>query len=309
VFETLENLPNLSQLDIKRDIQRAIKLAYQGATGVSADTLKTRLASHQALSQEIQNRIQQMAEEDTVKRLNVFVRRLLHLNPVQDVLVSPKTPQATLHQTGEAWAKQLETAEMKSLLLSDLSGQFQPDKLKNWVSQWVKALSTPESKALGQHLETQISHWLESPQVFALDVSPNGVLLTEKLESLLKGGLIRDNKFLKEGMSLLGVLPESAKEYAHPEKMRRLQQNLTHYLDAFLAKLPTDKGLHAEEVLSLWKNHVGLSRNLRYVSNIAGIAFGIWGLSYLIPKVQYAMTARLTGRNEHPGIAAVLKKH
>jgi hypothetical protein len=306
VFETLESLQKQAQpwsQQTRRDVQRAIKLAYQGATGVSVEGLKNRLAAHQVVSSEMLARMQQMAEEDTLNRLNVTVRRLLHLNP------EPKTAEAALHPAGEALTKQLESAEMKSLSLSALPGEFQPDRLKAWVSQWVEALPTSESKSLGKHLESQISRWLSNPEVFALDISPEGVLLTEKLETLLKGGLIRNNPFLKEGMNLLGVLPESAKEYAHPDKMRRLQQNLTHYLEAFLEKLSTSKTKTSEEVLSLWKNHVGLSRNLRYVSNIAGIAFGIWGLSYLIPKVQYAVTAKLTGRNEHPGIAAVLKKH
>lgn len=306
VFETLETLQKqvqpLSQHSI-RDVQRAIKLAYHGSTGISVERLKNRLAAYQSISPEMHTRMQQMAEEDTLQRLNLTVRRLLNLN------TELSKADAALQHSGEAWAKQLEIAEMKSLSLSALSGEFQPDRLKMWVSQWVYALPNPESKTLGKYLESHISRWLEHPEVFALDVSPEGGLLNQKLETLLKGGLTRNASFLKEGMNLLGVLPESAKEYAHPEKMRRLQQNLTHYLEVFCEKLSISNAANAEDVVSLWKNHVGLSRNLRYVSNIAGIAFGIWGLSYLIPKVQYAVTAKLTGRNEHPGIAAVLKKH
>lgn len=132
--------------------------------------------------------------------------------------------------------------------------------------------------------------------------------LVEKLDEMLLGGLARDRGMILQSLKTMGVLVEESKLYQNMHKYEAVQKQMAQYLETFLKRLETgvEKLTRAECGREL-ASYFSLSRNVRYGFNFLGIAFGIFGLSYLIPKVQYYFTAKLTGRNQHPGIAEALK--
>ncbi|MBY0403659.1 MAG: hypothetical protein K2X66_07145, partial [Cyanobacteria bacterium] len=134
--------------------------------------------------------------------------------------------------------------------------------------------------------------------------------LLEKIDEFLLGGLVRDTEFMQEGVRLSGYLVEDTKQWMSPHRKATLKQEVEQYLKSFMKKVD---GAPSETLTPQWLEKeldafYRLSRNVRYGANLFAILFGIFGLSYLIPKVQYWMTKTLTGKNEHPGIAAALKK-
>jgi hypothetical protein len=144
-------------------------------------------------------------------------------------------------------------------------------------------------------------------RLFSFETGKHPSMTLQKLEALILGGLERDVPLLKQGLRLTGTLAENGRFYQNPHKFTQLQAYLADYLKQLTTRLSLLKGpLTPNRIQDQIAYVFRFTRNIRYVTNIIGIAFGIAGLGWIIPKVQYALTTYLTGQNTHPGIAAAM---
>ncbi len=173
-----------------------------------------------------------------------------------------------------------------------------------------REISHPAKNLLFARLKTRILEQMNPTAVsrlFSFETGKHPSMTLQKLEALILGGLERDVPLLKQGLRLTGTLAENGRFYQNPHKFTQLQAYLADYLKQLTTRLSLLKGpLTPNRIQDQIAYVFRFTRNIRYVTNIIGIAFGIAGLGWIIPKVQYALTTYLTGQNTHPGIAAAM---
>ncbi len=217
----------------------------------------------------------------------------------------------------------LEKANLPQELLEALKANFQkaagrPEKTIEALNQGlISALrQQPNQAALPvlEHYAGEIQKYLsgDKGRLFSLHLAEEGkAALDQKLAELLQGGLVNDEKALKEALGITDYLTEDSRKYANEAKASEMRALFKRQSEKLLGHLEVDaqQGLREKvslkKLLTLLDNTHALNRNLHYLMRGTALVGTMIGLGYLIPKMQYALTKKLTGKNEHPGIASV----
>lgn len=154
-------------------------------------------------------------------------------------------------------------------------------------------------------------------RLFSLFVSSADEAQGRKLTELLHGGLIHEggagtvihNSRVDAAVrKVLGELPEDARLFVSEKKVlaRQAEQG------GWLKKLGNFNGWfdktfreNAFKVLEGGSVFRRLSQNSHYIFRVVALVGAMLGLGWLVPKLQYALTKRLTGKDQHPGLAAM----
>jgi hypothetical protein len=172
----------------------------------------------------------------------------------------------------------------------------------------------PSAQPLLRHYQQTVTRLLKSEggHLVSLERAIDSPALLDKLKTLLLGGLQRDERLLKEALRITGALSEDGRLYAHPEKLHQMRhaiedygQTFLRYLSKHLAPEITANGLKQETFAQSLNAFSRLSRNGRILSQFVAIPLTMLGLGLFVPKLQFWVTRLLTGKDEHPGIAAV----
>lgn len=190
--------------------------------------------------------------------------------------------------------------------------------LKSLVVKLAQEVKAPESQQLIRQYHAVLEDLLASRgRLFSLDVEKQASSLVERLDELLLGGLKRDRSLLAEAARHSGNLVENLREYARPKKLRVVQQGIDNYLQTFVQFLERETATAGSSSASWTQKALGemaqkfvkLSTNSRVLVQCITIPTAMLGLGILVPKLQFWLTRFLTGKDQHPGIAAVSHGH
>lgn len=273
--ETLDLVEDIARADQKGWLKEAPALSQfmttHGDVLTKVQTLGLEAVPAEALLGELQSS-RALLSQSKDKRLRQLGQKLEELVSHQDI------PQALTETLGELGQK-IETGPLKTLY----------DTYLNAVQD---TLSRPDGRRLS-----------------SLHLGEAHAALEAKLDEVLLGGLFRENAAIKQGLKNTGLLIEDSRRYINPANVETTQKMIRDYYQVFLTRLEKIGGsLNEQSLIEEMMRFMNQSRNLRYGSNLFAILFGMFGLGYLIPKLQYFVTAKLTGRNVHPGIEAALKR-
>lgn len=251
------------------------------------------------------------AQKQALEKTRAILAGKLPYNPECLTLV-----QEALSQSGKESFQQL-AGKLEILSPVFLKGQTLDfaSPVRRMVTQLTDSLkASGTGKTLMAHYQSEINALMEKQgRLFALHVGEAPASLGQKLTALLNGGLKHDPAFLREALHITGNLTENAREYARPEKVHQMQHAISDYLKTFLkyaeshgSSLGADsKSWTAQTFESLSNHFFKLSRNTRIGVQFIAIPTAMVGLGLLVPKLQFLLTRVLTGKNQHPGIAAV----
>jgi hypothetical protein len=150
-------------------------------------------------------------------------------------------------------------------------------------------------------------------QLFSLAVQDGDLLLDAKLKDMLVGGLQNDTTFLRRAQDIVGDLIIDRRNFKNPMDMQNLRATMSTYGEKLLDYLDHDILAANERLPQLiqWSGQGGpaevfqkLNRNLNYMGRTISMVGAMLGLGILIPKMQYLITRKLTGKDENPGISS-----
>lgn len=126
------------------------------------------------------------------------------------------------------------------------------------------------------------------------------IISKEQLADVFKGGLVNDVEFLKRAFNIhTGGKATNPMKYVKDQDLRRLKSEMEFYL-----KNIADKAKKSGKDISI--DLLKKADKINFVKNSVnlGIGFGIsaYFLSTAIPKIQYWMTRKATGKNSFPGV-------
>jgi hypothetical protein len=264
------------------------RLIHQATLGAQ-DQLNTTLRRMQSLG-----RGQLGAQHHAISALDVALKPLEKVVS-HGVLLAQETPQALGH---------LKTAltHMGNALQHEAS--LAPAPLHALLGHYQTSLATLWPQVQGH----------TPGRLFTLHTTPSQV--AQWVESLVSGGLRYDPAVRQAALKTVGLLAPDQRQYANETKIKALQQAMDHYwtmLETQVGKRLASVGQKplSAQAFSQLLNHVWTTHNMlpRYVAHGLGIMAAMAGLGVLIPKLQYAVTTKLTGEYEHPALELLEQKY
>ena len=149
--------------------------------------------------------------------------------------------------------------------------------------------------------------------LFTLSVAENDALLDAKLKELLVGGLQNDSRFLAKLQNLVGDLNTDRRNFKNTSKLQKLRTSIDQYGEKLTNYLERESVTQVKPLpqLVFWGKAGGpaeifqkLNRNLNYMGRTLSMGGAMLCLGLLVPKMQYLITRKLTGRDENPGISS-----
>jgi hypothetical protein len=191
--------------------------------------------------------------------------------------------------------------------LSQLASENLADTVRT-LSESLKPETPAEIRELLSHYRQAAEPLLRGTQgrLLSLSITDAEPELSQKIKEILLGGLQHDSAFVRKAQEIIGQFTPDSREYASPEKRRALQDAINLYTDRFLDRAREAAGDVGEKLIQwqpMMEKYGALNRNMNYLSRILALGFSMYGLGILVPKLQFALTQKLTGRNENPGIA------
>lgn len=128
------------------------------------------------------------------------------------------------------------------------------------------------------------------------------VLTKQQVESVYKGGLINKPEFLKTVYeTATGGESTNKYRYVAQKDLDNIYRDMTDYVDD-ICKKTTKSGTITKDILKK-------ANKMNFVKNAANLGTGFvissFFLSTAIPKIQYWITKKMTGKDEFPGIAGL----
>jgi len=127
----------------------------------------------------------------------------------------------------------------------------------------------------------------------------NGVLTKTQAMDILSKGWMTEPEFLKkamqEGTNNAALNP---KRYVSAKKLEQIRQSITNFVNQI------QNAAHKENCVIDEKFVRKIAKQNKIMNlgfNIFGTAVSIFALAYLIPKVQYSITKKLTNQDKFPG--------
>ncbi len=153
----------------------------------------------------------------------------------------------------------------------------------------------------------QIATYLEgkNARIFSTALSDATDLIEPKLTDLLLDGVNHDETLVARALKETGELVESAREYKNTNKVLEMREHITNWTELLMNRFKKQSG-ESFNALAVLEENSALQRlsNVGYSkARIGAMALAAVSLGILVPKLQYAFTKRLTGKDEHPGLA------
>ncbi len=145
--------------------------------------------------------------------------------------------------------------------------------------------------------------------LFTMYINPHEQGITDKILEMMRGGLKRESGFIREAQDIVGHLITDSRRYADPGKSAEMRHLVGDYVEKLLAH--AEKAAVAGEAgalkipaaKELLTRFFRTNRLAHYFARVVALGSAMYCIGILVPKMQYALTKRLTGKNEHPGIA------
>lgn len=168
-----------------------------------------------------------------------------------------------------------------------------------------------ESMSLAQQYRKMVQERLVGNQgrLFSLAIADSEMALEQKAREILLGGIKNDSTLLRQSQTVVGRFKPDSKLYNSADKMNQMQKGIQNYLDKLLNHV-SDAATQAGtgNRLTQWEKTLGrfyrLNQNTHYLSRSIAVGGAMLALGWLVPKLQYALTKRLTGKDVNPGIAS-----
>lgn len=141
-------------------------------------------------------------------------------------------------------------------------------------------------------------------RLFSLYTAEANNLIDEKYRSLLVGGIQNDSRLLNESLETAGRLKLHNRLYNSPQAKGKMMQQIQVWSDA-LIKNTEGKAVTADQLAKEMIIFRRTSQTGHIAARIMAGGISMLGLGIIVPKLQYAMTKKLTGKNEHPGLATL----
>jgi hypothetical protein len=149
-----------------------------------------------------------------------------------------------------------------------------------------------------------------------------------KLREVISGGLQNDSAFVRKAQGIMGKFSPDSRLHLDTAGLNTMRNDVAKYGETLLAYAEKKGGAavlsgNAAEALRAAERHglkagkVGkmleggladvfyrLNRNTGYLAQIVAWAGTMLCLGWLVPKLQYAITRKLTGKDVNPGIAS-----
>jgi hypothetical protein len=261
-------------------IVHALELAPQSATLAQVNELTSTL-QHQRFS-----RLKPIAES---------AQRLLKLfSPDRTLteLPQPLVEQLILHPNEFSSASELsEVLHTKfSRLLHQLQTQLpQQTAHSSLIQRYLKVL--PAFLRDGSH------HFIsESPENFA-----------QSMQWIQHGGLVHDPAIGRLALHLRHKLPENHRQYLAPKTSLTELGTLKSYSQNLLQQIARQMHEPGQQLADVLWQSFRHNRRFQYMNYALGLGGSMLGLGVLVPKLQIALNHRLTGRSDHPGLAAMVE--
>jgi hypothetical protein len=286
------------------DVVRSIKRAYAHAVGlpltVAQDTLLPLLpqADKAAASQ----RMRQLAIQQTKRQLaDVWQFAIQHL-PSGMPLKTLGWPHEAMDTT--ALGKQLDA--MANTFDHSFSKHFtELPKLLNALAKANPATSSPHSP-LFKRLAQDSQQLLTQPVLHQLEAA----LPWDTITHLITGAAQHNPQLIQQAMQLVGIAPADYRQEVHPGKLKKLLANMDAFWSYMVQHVPADALSQGNQAMAAL-NSLAKTRNMwpRYVTLAAGVLGSMISLGILVPKIQYWITQKTTGRNEQPALAALKQRY
>lgn len=178
---------------------------------------------------------------------------------------------------------------------------------------WIGHAQQKNHMAVVQQLKTyqdKVTQLLQGEGRFQLLLNPASPdykeALAREMGHLLKGDVAHNHVLLNKIMLALGRRPISAEAYFAEAEVNDLRHQVGRYAKLLSHKIDTLPGpvtlkKVSQAIHSLRKTHL----TQRYSTYAVALAFSIWGIGIGLPKAIFWLTKRMTGQNQHPGLASL----
>lgn len=181
------------------------------------------------------------------------------------------------------------------------------------VKQLEKIISKLKTSNIDDAIISKVDDALKAIQ---LSSKSAGFITQEALEEVIKGGLIRDSKFLsKVFANVNGAVKDPLAYVAKGEKVE-LQKAVSTYAQRVIQELEKSGAIKPGEKVDLKKVQQVINETIQKTKTksfgvktayiITGMTLAVVLLGWLIPKTQYLITKMRTGKDSFPGVAGLL---
>ncbi len=147
-------------------------------------------------------------------------------------------------------------------------------------------------------------------RLFALAIQQDDTALGQKLQELLRGGLLNDSRLLSQALDTVGELETDSRKVPGTRNADKMRQAIQDYGNTLMKRLSQPKlaelsGQALQHELNAFLN---LNKYLHFGSRGIALATTMACIGWLVPIVQTRMTKQLTGMDNNPGIASAKKQ-
>lgn len=181
------------------------------------------------------------------------------------------------------------------------------------VTQLESIISKLKASKLDDAIISKVDDALKVVQTSA---KSTGYITQEAIEEVIKGGVIRDSKFLSKVLSNVNGAVKDPMAYVAKGEKVELQKTVKLYAQRVMQELEKSGAIKPGEKIDLKKVEKVISSTIEQAKSksfnykvayiAASIALGVTLLGWIIPKTQYLITKMRTGKDEFPGVAGLL---
>ena len=221
--------------------------------------------------------------------------------------LSGRSAKKVVEQLGaltEVFSNPKATAKAADLMQDELMGSVRE------LTAHAEASGNAKLKSLVSHYGKEAAELISGAKgrLFSLFIESHDAGVTDKITELTRGGLQYDTQFIKRAQDIVGHLTSDSRKYTDPGKQLEMRKHVAEYAEKMMAyadknAAKAEKGISVPGAEKLLTNFFKLNQRTHYFSRIVAMGGAMLFLGIIVPKLQYALTRKLTGKNEHPGIA------
>lgn len=184
---------------------------------------------------------------------------------------------------------------------------------QNTIKQVESIISKLQGSNIDDALMSKISQGLNAIKASS---GAAGVITQEALEEVIKGGLVRDSRFLSKILSGINGAVVNPKAYVAGHEKAGLQKAIETYSKRVITELQKSGAIEPGKPVDVKKVQEAISNTLTKTKNknilakglylTVGIVIATIFLAWVIPKAQYLITKMRTGKDSFPGVAGLL---
>ena len=220
-------------------------------------------------------------------KVHEFKERLSQLNTILGKAHAPTTRPLTALKTS--------LNELMATLSNQASGA-EHDVLKTYQHEIERLIGKGDQPGTGR--------------LFSLAIQRDDVTLGQKLQEMLRGGLLNDSKLLSQALDTVGELETDSRKIPGTRNADKMRQAIQDYGHTLLKRLsqPEQATLTGPALQHELNGFLNLNKYLHFGARGIALATTMACIGWLVPIVQTKMTKQLTGKDKNPGIASAKKQ-